>query len=123
MPIDIAYRDYEVRDLVELERTEGVNLEPMRLLFRENRMVSSLAGDFDHKSCWEMLTDPQLTQKYFTAEERQVFRRHILWTRVLSDRETTLPDGDRGRPASRSSASITRCWCSSRIAPTAATAW
>ena len=92
--IDIAYRDYEVRDLAELERTEGVNLDPVRMLFRQNRMISSLAGDFDHKSCWELLTDNALTQKYFTAEERQVFRRHILWTRLLFDRQTTLPDGD-----------------------------
>ena len=76
--------------------TEGVNLDPMRLLFRQNRIISSMAGEFDHKSCWEMLTDTQFTQKYFTAEERQVFRRHILWTRLLSERETTLPDGETG---------------------------
>ncbi|HEX4146507.1 MAG TPA: hypothetical protein VHY91_23605 [Pirellulales bacterium] len=94
--VDIAYRDYEVRDLAELQRTAGVNLDPVRLLFRQNRMISSLAGDFDHKSCWEVLTDHALTQKYFTAEERQVFRRHILWTRLLFDRDTTLPDGDSG---------------------------
>jgi hypothetical protein len=94
--IDIAYRDYEVRDLVYLAEHDGVDVEPVRRLFRENRMVSSMAGDFDHKSCWELLTDSHLTHKYFTAEERQVFRRHILWTRVLSDRETTLPDGDTG---------------------------
>jgi hypothetical protein len=92
--VDIAYRDYEIRDLAELELTEGVNLDPVRLLFRQNRMISSLAGEFDHKSCWELLTDNALTQKYFTAEERQVFRRHILWTRLLFERETTLPDGD-----------------------------
>lgn len=94
-PVDIAYRDYEVRDLIALEQT-GVDLAPMRMLFKQNRIVSSMAGDFDHKSCWEILTDPQFTQKYFNAEERQVFRRHILWTRVLSQRRTTLPDGDTG---------------------------
>jgi hypothetical protein len=94
-PVDIAYRDYEVRDLLAPEKT-GVDLSPMRKLFKENRIISSMAGDFDHKSCWEILTDTQFTQKYFNAEERQVFRRHILWTRVLSDRRTTLPDGDLG---------------------------
>jgi hypothetical protein len=93
--IDVAYRDYEVRDLCRLE-DQGINLEGLRLLFRQNRIVSSLAGDFDHKSCWELLTDTQYTEKYFTAEERQIFRRHILWTRVLSDRATSLPDGDSG---------------------------
>ncbi|HLF25936.1 MAG TPA: hypothetical protein VJG32_06345 [Anaerolineae bacterium] len=91
--VDIAYRDYEVRDIIELE-AEGVDIRPMRTLFKQNRMISSLAGDFDHKSCWEILTDPQFTQKYFNADERQVFRRHILWTRVLSDRRATLPDGE-----------------------------
>jgi hypothetical protein len=50
--VDIAYRDYEVRDLVRLESEEHVDVEPIRALFRENRMVSSMSGEFDHKSCW-----------------------------------------------------------------------
>lgn len=91
-PIDIAYRDYEVRDLIALERG-GVNIDAMRRLFRENRMVSSMAGDFDHKSAWEILTTPSLASRHFSADERQIFRRHILWTRRLYDRKTTLPDG------------------------------
>ena len=91
--VDMGYRDYEVRDLIAME-DEGVDVEPMRKLFRENRMISSMAGDFDHKSCWELLTDPALVNKYFTAEERQIFRRHVLWTRVLADRSTTLPEGE-----------------------------
>jgi hypothetical protein len=93
--VDIAYRDYEVRNLLELERS-GVNIAPVRQLFRENRMVSSMAGDFDHKSTWEILTDPIWTTRYFSSEERQVFRRHVLWTRLLYDRETTLPEGTTG---------------------------
>jgi hypothetical protein len=92
--VDVVYRDYEVRDLLYEEEEEGVDIGPMRTLFRGNRVISSLAGDFDHKSCWELLTDPQFTQKYFSADERQVFRRHVLWTRVLHDRRTTLPDGE-----------------------------
>jgi hypothetical protein len=91
--VDMAYRDYEVRDIIGLE-AEGIDIRPLRTLFKQNRMMSSLAGDFDHKSCWEILTDSQFTQKYFNADERQVFRRHVLWTRVLSDRRTTLPDGE-----------------------------
>jgi hypothetical protein len=91
--VDLAYRDYAVYDLLELEREEGVDVEPMRELFRQNRVISSIGAEMDQKSCWEVLTDPQLTQKYFSAEERQVFRRHVLWTRVLSERRTTLPDG------------------------------
>ena len=41
----------------------------MRLLFRQNRMVSSVVGDFDHKSCFELLTDPQLAERFFPTEE------------------------------------------------------
>lgn len=95
-PVDIGYRDYEVRDILGLEADEGVDIRPLRLLFKQNRIISSMAGDFDHKSCWEILTDPQFTQKYFNADERQVFRRHVLWTRLLSDRRTTLPGGEPG---------------------------
>ncbi len=93
--IDLAYRDYAVSDLIDLEK-EGVDIEPMQLLFRQNRIVSSIAAEVDQKSCWEVLTDPQHAQKYFSADERQVFRRHILWTRLLGDRQTTLPDGRPG---------------------------
>ncbi|HUY89957.1 MAG TPA: hypothetical protein VMV10_14570 [Pirellulales bacterium] len=94
-PIDIAYRDYEIRDLLELE-AGGVDIGPVRRLFRENRMISSMAGDFDHKSCWELLTERRFAERYFSSDERQVFRRHVLWTRLLADRQTTLPHGELG---------------------------
>jgi hypothetical protein len=93
--IDLAYRDYSVYDLLKLEG-EGADIEPMRTLFRQNRMVSSISAELDQKSCFEILTDPNFTQRYFTTDEREVFRRHILWTRILSDRETLLPDGHMG---------------------------
>jgi hypothetical protein len=94
-PIDLVYRDYAVSDLLDLERA-GVNVEPMRTLFRQNRIVSSITAELDQKSCWEVLTDPELARKYFNADERQVFRRHVLWTRILSERRTVLPDGQSG---------------------------
>jgi hypothetical protein len=93
--IDLVYRDYPVSDLADLAR-QGVDVGPMRSLFRQNRVVSSIAAELDQKSCFEILTDKQFTQKYFTAEERQVFRRHVLWTRLLSDRATQLPGGETG---------------------------
>jgi hypothetical protein len=93
--VDLAYRDYAVSDLIDLERA-GTNVEPMRELFRQNRIVSSITAELDQKSCWEVLTDPESARKYFSADERQVFRRHVLWTRVLSDRRTVLPDGQAG---------------------------
>jgi hypothetical protein len=93
--VDIGYRDYSVSDLLDLQE-EGVDIEPMRTLLRDNRAISSIAADLDQKSCWEVLTDPKLADKYFTPEEQDVFQRHILWTRLLSDRETVLPDGRAG---------------------------
>jgi hypothetical protein len=93
--IDLAYRDYAVSDLNDLRRA-GVDIEPMRTLFRQNRVVSSVAAELDQKSLWEVLTDPAITQKLFSADERRVFRRHILWTRIVSDRATLLPDGQTG---------------------------
>jgi hypothetical protein len=91
--IDIAYRGYELRDLLALEKEEGLDTEPFRILFRENRVISSIAGDFDHKSSWEILTEPRFTSKYFSADERHFFRRHVLWTRLLRDCRTTDPGG------------------------------
>jgi hypothetical protein len=93
--VELGYRDYEVRDLLELQRA-GVDIEPVKTLFRQNRIVSSITGDLDQKSCWEILTDPELTHAYFRADERLIFRRHILWTRILSDRRTLLLDGRTG---------------------------
>jgi hypothetical protein len=93
--VDLVYRDYPVYDLIALER-QGVSIEPMRALFQQNRIISPIAAELDQKSCWEILTDPQFTQKYFSADERLVFRRHLLWTRILADRKTLLPDGQTG---------------------------
>jgi hypothetical protein len=42
--IDVAYHDYEARDILALEDELGRPMEGMRLLYRENRMVSSAAA-------------------------------------------------------------------------------
>ena len=94
--IDIVYRDYELRELIALEKEIGRPLDAMRLLFRQNRVVSSIVGDFDHKSAFEILTDPKLSEQYFGADDRRLFRRHVLWTRLLADRRTTLPHDKEG---------------------------
>ena len=90
-PVDVAYRDYELRELVALEKELGKPLDAMRLLFRENRVISSLVGDFDHKSVFEILTDEAISSKLFSADDRRLFRRHVLWTRIVGERRTTLP--------------------------------
>jgi carboxypeptidase Taq len=93
MRIDVAYRDYEMRDLLALEHEHGMRLNAIRALFLQNRMVSGVGGDLDHKSCWEVLTTEELASRYFSIAERQLFRRHVLWTRVVSERRTDTPDG------------------------------
>lgn len=94
--VDVAYRDYETRDLIELEEELGEQLVGMRMLFKQNRVVSSIVGDLDHKSGFEILTDPNLADQFFSGEECRLFRRHVLWTRLVADRKTTLPNGAEG---------------------------
>ncbi len=90
--VDVVYRDASVLDLIDLA-SEGVDVAPMRALLRQNRVVSSIAAELDQKSCFEVLTDPILADRFLTEAEQSVMRRHVLWTRILSDRRTTAPDG------------------------------
>ena len=90
--VDLAYRDASVLDLMEWA-ADGADVAPMRALLRQNRIISSIAAELDQKSCFEVFTDPALADRFFTAEERQVLRRHVLWTRVLSGRTTMAPSG------------------------------
>jgi hypothetical protein len=91
--IDLAYRDYTVLELLELQR-KGGDVQPMRKLLQHNRVMSSISAELDQKSCWEVFTDWDLVARYFTVEERQVFHRHIPWTRLLSERRTANARGE-----------------------------
>jgi hypothetical protein len=93
--IDLVYRDYSVLDLIEVE-AEGVDVAPMRALFTQNRMVSSIAAELDQKTAFEVLGDPVLSARHFSSYERRMFAAHIPWTRLLAERRTTLLDGTRG---------------------------
>ena len=93
--VDLVYRDYSVLDLADMAEG-GWNPEPMRRLFRENRVVSSISAELDCKACFEVFTDPVLCERYFAEEERRVFQHHVLWTRVVGERRTTLPAGESG---------------------------
>jgi len=92
--VDVVYRDAGVLDLLAYA-DEGVDVAPMRTLFRQNRVVSSIGAELDQKSIFELFTDPMLAERLFTVEERQVMRRHVLWTRLLAPRFTTSPHGER----------------------------
>jgi hypothetical protein len=93
--VDLVYRDYTVLDLLQLRDT-GADVRPMRELFRQNRVISSITAELDQKSCWEVFTDPRIAERHFHIDERQIFRRHVLWTRILAERATMLPDGSQG---------------------------
>ena len=90
--VDVAYRDASVLDLIDFA-DEGVDIAPMRALLKQNRVVSSITAELDQKSCFEVFTDAELAERFFTVEERQVLRRHVLWTRLVSDRRTICPNG------------------------------
>jgi len=92
--VDLAYRDASVLDLMELA-SDGVDVSPMRALLRQNRVVSSITAELDQKSCFEVFTDPELAERFLTVEERQVMRRHVLWTRIVAERYTVSPAGQR----------------------------
>jgi hypothetical protein len=92
--VDVVYRDGSVLDLMGYLQ-EGVDVTPMRTLLRQNRVVSSISAELDQKSIFELFTDPALAERLFTVEERQVMRRHVLWTRLLAPRFTTSPTGER----------------------------
>ena len=90
--VDVVYRDGSVLDLMGYAQ-EGVDVTPMRTLLRQNRVVSSISAELDQKSIFELFTDPVLTERLFSAEERQVMRRHVLWTRRVADSRTTSSFG------------------------------
>lgn len=93
--VDLGYRDYSVEELQDLAR-RGVDVSPVHALLAQNRMVSSIAAEVEQKSMWEVFTDPRLVERHFTPGEREVFRRHVPWTRLLRERKTQLADGSVG---------------------------
>lgn len=92
LPIDVIYRDSEISGFVELER-QGVDVSGLKTAFLRNQVVSSIAGDFDHKSTFEILTTPEFA-KTFSQKQQKIFDRHVLWTRIVSDRKSTGIDDE-----------------------------
>jgi hypothetical protein len=89
--VDLIYRNMEARDLCDIEAT-GTPLRALREAFRRNLVVSGIAGDFDHKSVWEVLTSGP-TRHVVPPALRPLFARHLLWTRVVRERRTEGPGG------------------------------
>lgn len=91
LQIDIVYRNFELSDMIEMEK-EGDDLSAMRLAFGRNMVISSLCGDFDHKSMWEALGSGEF-DRYFTRADADLLKKHLLWTRVAGQRKTEGPEG------------------------------
>ncbi|MBI2901443.1 MAG: hypothetical protein HYY17_14760 [Planctomycetes bacterium] len=89
--VDILYRDPTLLELVEMEE-DGDDLRAVRFAFRENRVVSSLGGEADQKSLFELFSSAKY-RDLFTPAERAVFRRHVPWTRLLRGTRTEDPAG------------------------------
>jgi hypothetical protein len=119
-PIDLAYRDYSVTDLLELQ-SEGIDVEPMRRLLRENRVVSSIAAELDQKSCWKcsaMRSSASGTLPRKSASSSSATFRGPGCSRIVGRCWPT--GGSVGCWSTPSPA--TSSWCSSRTAATGAKA-
>jgi hypothetical protein len=73
--IDILYRDPTLAELVTME-ADGGDLRAVKLALRRNQVVSSLAGEFDHKGVLELFSSPRWS--WLVGRHR-----HVPWTRVL----------------------------------------
>lgn len=91
VPVDFLYRDSELDEFVEMEQG-GRRLTALRHAIREGRLISSLTWECDQKSAWEIFTDARYS-RYFTAAQRQLFRDHVLWTRLVREARVTDPAG------------------------------
>lgn len=91
--VDLLYRDSEIREMKEMfGKRWPQDSAPLREAFIRNQVISSIAGEFDHKSSFEILTNPEFS-RHFTLRQRLLFRDHVLWTRLLWERVTTDPRG------------------------------
>lgn len=80
--VDVVYRDPTLAELIDME-ADGDDLRGVKWALRHNRVVSSLAGEVDHKSLLEIL--PRFVPAWA--------RRHLPWTRAIRDGRATDPRG------------------------------
>lgn len=89
--IDSIYRDTTLEELCRVE-SEGHDLSALREAFKRGQVISSLEGEFDHKSAFEVFTHSDYS-RFFTTQERRLFQKYILWTRLVRETKTTDPKG------------------------------
>lgn len=90
-PVDIVYRNFELKDVIGIEK-EGFDMAGIKHAFSNRQVISSLCGEFDHKSMWDVLTSGMF-DRYFTKQDAAIFKKHLLWTRVVREGATIGPGG------------------------------
>lgn len=90
-PVDVLYRDFQLEEVVSI-KTHGGSVEGVEQAFAANQVVSTVFGEFDHKSLCELLSNPEF-QDYFSPQELKAARRHFPWTRLVEERKTPDPGG------------------------------
>lgn len=88
--IDIIYRDFELVELFKMGK--GKHLDAMKTAFKKNQVISSIAGEIDHKSCWEVLRDKRFARVFKTLRDADILK-HIPWTKIIRDIRTDSPEG------------------------------
>ena len=88
--IDIIYRDFELVELFKMGKGKHVNA--IKNAFKKNQVISSIAGEIDHKSCWEALRDKRFAKIFKTLRDAGILK-HIPWTKIIRDIRTDNPDG------------------------------
>ncbi len=89
--LDILYRDTTLEEFIEMKH-EGHRLLPIQKAFEKNRVISHLGGELDHKSAFEIFSNPKFNH-LFTLKEQKCFQHHIPWTRIIREVKTTNPKG------------------------------
>ncbi|MBI4398898.1 MAG: hypothetical protein HY586_07205 [Candidatus Omnitrophica bacterium] len=89
--VSLVYRDTTLAEYFAMEE-KGADMSALKLAFKQNRVISSLSGEFDHKSAFELFSSATWTQ-YFSAKERAIFSKHILWTRLVRESRTDIKNG------------------------------
>lgn len=90
-PVDVLYRDFQLEEVVSI-KTHGGSVDGVEAAFNGNRVVSTVFGEFDHKSLCELLSNPEF-EKYFSPQEIKSARKRFPWTRLVDERKTADPEG------------------------------
>ncbi len=89
MPVAYAYRDFSFEDV---GGPRNPRLKAFRKLWRDGRVAPGFPADFDQKGILECFTSPDF-ERLFSRSEAALLKAHVPWTRVLTARKTTGPDG------------------------------